>query len=71
MTLATIFNLAYLIVAVIAVFLSLRIRDKLLGVNFANNILPIIKKSPLATAVFFGAWVLGACHLAGRMLGVG
>lgn len=65
------FNLFYLVFAVMAVFIALRIRDRLLGVKFSENILPKIKESPVALAVFFGAWVLGACHLAGRMLGVG
>jgi len=65
------FNLFYLVLAIMAVFAALRLRDRLLGVKFSENILPKIKQQPIALAIFFGAWVLGACHLAGRMLGVG
>ena len=66
-----IFNLIYLIVAVATVFLALRIRDKLTGVNFREDILSKIKQNPIALSIFYAAWVLGVCHLAGRMLGVG
>ncbi|MCF6459057.1 hypothetical protein [Pseudoalteromonas sp. MMG024] len=68
---AILFNLLYLLVAVVTVFVALRIRDKLLAVSFRNDVYPILKKSPLALAVFYGAWVLGVCHLAARMLGLG
>lgn len=71
MFITIVFNIFYLIVAVVAVFGALRIRDRLLGVSFSATILPKLKESPTALACFYGAWVLGVCHLAGRMLGVG
>lgn len=66
-----IFNLIYLIVAVATVFLALRVRDKLTGVKFRDDILSKIKENPIALSIFYGAWVFGVCHLAGRMLGLG
>lgn len=68
---AIVFNLIYLIVAVATVFFALRIRDKLTGVSFREDILSEIKQNPIALSIFYAAWVLGVCHLAGRMLGVG
>jgi hypothetical protein len=67
----TLFNLAYLVFAVITVFLALRIRDWLSKVKFRDEIIPIIKQDPLATAVYYGFWAVGVCLLAGSMLGVG
>jgi len=63
-------NLFYTLVAVVMVFGVLRLLDKFLGVKFRDDMLPIIKSDPLALSVFRGAWVIGACLLAGKMLGV-
>ncbi|OCH08078.1 hypothetical protein A6D98_09750 [Aliivibrio fischeri] len=67
----TLFNLIYLIVAVITVFLALRVRDWLSKVKFRDEILPIINKTPLSSAIYYGLWAVGVCYLAGSMLGVG
>lgn len=67
----TLFNLAYLVVAVVTVFLALRLRDWLSKVKFRDHILPIIQQEPLATAIYYGLWAVGVCILAGSMLGVG
>ncbi|MFG0774331.1 hypothetical protein ACXHRA_23245 [Vibrio antiquarius] len=67
----TLFNLAYLVVAVVTVFLALRLRDWLSKVKFRDQILPIIQKDSLATAMYYGLWAVGVCVLAGSMLGVG
>jgi len=67
----TLFNLIYLVVAVITVFLALRIRDWLSKVKFRDEILPTIKSEPLSAALYYGLWAVGVCYLAGSMLGVG
>lgn len=64
------YNLLYLLIAIVTVFGSLRILDKLTGESFKSDLLPVIKQSPCALALFRGAWVIGVCHLAGSMLGV-
>ncbi len=68
---ATLFNLLYLVVALITVFLALRIRDWLSKVKFSEEVIPKIKSDPLSSAVYYGLWAFGACYLAGAMLGVG
>jgi len=64
------YNLLYLLIAIVTVFGSLRILDKLTKESFRETQLPIIKTNPIALAVFRGAWVIGVCILAGSMLGV-
>jgi len=65
------FNLAYMVTAVVTVFWMLRYLDKRLGVNFRERVLPILEKEPMALALYRAAWILGACVLAGLMLGAG
>lgn len=65
------FNFLYLVIAVLTVFIALRVRDWFAKVKFRENVLPIIKKDALATSIYYGAWVVGVCYLAGAMLGVG
>ncbi len=65
------FNLLYLIVAVITVFLALRIRDYLSKVKFREEIIPKIKADPLSCSIYYGLWAFGVCYLASAMLGVG
>lgn len=65
------FQLLYLVLAVVTLFTVLRILDRLLGEKFRERSLPIICSDPLALAVYRGAWTIGVCLLAGLMLGSG
>ncbi len=62
-------NSIYLIIAVATVFGLLRVLDILNGGRFKTDVYPIIKREPLALAVYRAAWVLGVCILASGMLG--
>lgn len=62
-------NLIYLLVALVAVFATLRVVDWFAGEKFRDN-LPIIKSDPVGFAVYRAAWVLGVCYVAGKLLGV-
>jgi hypothetical protein len=64
-------NLAYFALAIIALFVILRVLDALNGRQFREDTLPIIEKSPMAVAVYRGSWVIGGCMLLGSMLGIG
>lgn len=65
------FNLLYMVTAVVTVFWVLRYLDKRLGVNFRDTLLPILTSNPIALAIYRGAWIFGCCLLAGLMLGGG
>lgn len=62
-------NVMYLVIALVAVFATLRIVDWLSGEKFRDN-LPLIKDHPVGFAVYRSAWVLGTCFVAGKLLGV-
>ncbi len=63
------FNLVYVITAIVVVFTMLRYLDKRLGVKFREDVLRKLEQEPMALAVYRAAWIIGACLLAGLMLG--
>lgn len=50
-----------------AIFLLLRLRDKMVGINF-KSVIGGIKDDPTAAAIYYGLSVLGACILFGWIL---
>ena len=54
-----------LAVGIVAVFWMLRYRDNLLGIDFKDDILDILKKNPVALSIWLAAWVIGAFIFAG------
>lgn len=63
-------NLGFALVAIVALFVVLRLLDLISGNSFRNDLLPIIKANPIALAIYRGSWVFGCAHLIGNMLGV-
>lgn len=66
-----IFNLIYMATACVVIVTLLRYLDRGLGINFRRDILNVLQTDPKAVAVYFAARFIGACLLAGLMLGTG
>lgn len=65
------FNLIYMVTACIVIVLLLRYLDKSLGIGFKKDVLYELQRDPKALAIYFAARFIGACLLAGLMLGSG
>lgn len=63
-------NLAFALVAIVALFGVLRVLDLISGQRFRDDLLPIIKSQPVALAIYRSSWVIGCALLVGSMLGV-
>ena len=60
------FTLAMAIIAIVSVMLLLRWIDKLTGAPFSES-REVIKRDPLATAVYYGFRFLGVSMLVGQL----
>ena len=65
------FNLMYMATACVVIVMLLRYLDKRLGLNFKTEVLYAMQEDPKALAIYFAARFIGACILAGLMLGAG
>lgn len=63
-------NILFALGSICALFGILRVLDWLSGHRFKTQLLPIIKQSPIALAIYRGAWVFSGAYLIGSMLGV-
>ena len=59
--------LLFALIAFALVFLMLRLRDRLIGVNF-STVIEGITHDPQAAAIYYGASFIGACLLFGLVL---
>jgi len=59
-------TLFYAVVAIGALFGVLRLRDKLLGVNFRGQVVKIIHRSAVAAAIYYGVWILAGALIIGK-----
>lgn len=61
-------KLLWALIACAAVFAVLRLRDRLIGVDF-RDVAGRIKADPLAAALYYGLSVIGVCLLLGLLMG--
>jgi hypothetical protein len=61
-------KLMWALIACVAVFAVLRLRDRLIGVDF-KAVARRIQANPLASALYYGLSVIGVCLLIGLLMG--
>lgn len=61
-------SLAFLLFAVYAITWILGRFDKRMGLDFRREIVPHLRESPLAAALYLGLRFVGSCYLVGTLL---
>jgi len=59
-------NMVYAAAAIAVLFAVLRLRDRLLEVKFRDKVVPLIHRSSIAAAIYYGVWVLAGALIVAR-----